>query len=150
MDQLSEADKSWFKKITGWDLKDLSEQEKERFKEFLASNEFKEIYDLLKKTAEADYLDFNLDYSKGASLELPHLRPIRDICRLLSAKARIDKENADVASAAESLALGDKLANAISAEPVLISQLVSVACKKITAEGVNDLLRFENPVLWAG
>ncbi len=75
----------------------------------------------------AAVLDFNLDYSKGAELPLPHLAPIKRVGILFSATAVQALYQQDHAVALPNLYAGADLIRLSCNEPIMISGLVRAA-----------------------
>src|SRR5690606_59831 len=63
----------------------------------------------------------------GALIELPHLAPARSLARYLGAHVRIQAFRGEYEAAAESIAAIVRIADMLSIEPLVISQLVRVA-----------------------
>lgn len=70
---------------------------------------------------------YELDYSKGAALLVPHLNDLRCCSRILAAAAVLQANHDNAAGAWENVAASLRLANALQTEPLLISQLVRIA-----------------------
>lgn len=90
-----------------------------------------EVIELLHKAAALDDCKFDLDFTKGPGMLLPHLSKLRQAGRLLALEAveRIESGKAD--HAVESLIAGLRMGEAVRREPLLISTLVRVACDSI-------------------
>ena len=117
----------------------LTEEEKEELKRLLHSPEIREIADLLKEATQKDSCDFNLDYSQGYSLPLPHLSQIRELVRLANGMAMAAATGGDTSGAIELLELGLKASASVSADSLLISQLVTFACDKIMISAIDTI-----------
>ena len=81
-----------------------------------------------------------LDYSKGWELDLSHLTKIREFSRLLRAETLLAAIEGDPDRAYEAVMAGLAVHRPLQQEPILISQLVRVACNSITLEALNDTL----------
>lgn len=71
---------------------------------------------------------FPLDFSGGIEMLLPHLAPMRNGARLLALENLLAIEQGETEQALASLHTGLKLQQALRTEPLLISQLVRIAC----------------------
>jgi hypothetical protein len=95
---------------------------------------------LLRQAAARPHCNFDLDYSQGAALVLPHVSILRSAVRLLCAKACVE---ALAGNAREALAiLRDAFALSAMAKEdrILISLLVSVACESTVIESLSVTL----------
>ncbi|MBM4038315.1 MAG: hypothetical protein FJ290_07365 [Planctomycetes bacterium] len=90
-----------------------------------------EILDLLHKAAERQECKFDLDFTKGMGMLLPHLARLRHATRLLALEAmeRIEAGKAD--DAGESLIAALRMGEALRREPILVSTLVRIACNSL-------------------
>ena len=95
---------------------------------------------LLRQAATRPACNFNLNYTEGAALLLPHVAPFRNAVRLLSLKAFLEASDG---RARESLALLHDawiLSNMVKEDCVLISLLVSIACDQTALESLSAVL----------
>jgi hypothetical protein len=90
---------------------------------------------------------YDIDYSKGAGILLPHLAELRTLSRILTARARVQAEDGDPAGAWRTAGAGLRLANALETEPLLISQLVRIAQAQQAMETVRRLCSHALPPL---
>ena len=79
---------------------------------------------------------YPLDLSQGWALELPHLAHTRSMALLLQAESLALSHAGDYVGAAADIQAGLQLAARLQGEPLLISQLVSVAIDNYMMEGV--------------
>ncbi len=82
---------------------------------------------------------FDLDYSKGAELLLPHISELRSLSNLLCVTARMQADAGDKTAAWETILTSLRLANALKDEPLLISQLVRMAMFDSSANAIQAL-----------
>ena len=82
----------------------------------------------------------NRDYDQGAGMLLPDLSKMRRLSRLLKAKTWLDAVKGRNDEAVKSIVLGFRLADAQKTEPVLITQLVRLACLKIQMRSLVAVL----------
>jgi hypothetical protein len=102
---------------------------------YLADNA--EAIELLRKAAALDDCKFDLDFTKGIAMELPHLAKGRQAARLLALEVVERTESGKADGAAESLATCLRGGLALRREPILISALVRIACDGIAVGQVE-------------
>jgi hypothetical protein len=107
----------------------LTEETKALVIQYLADN--KQALELLHKGAAIEHSRYPIDLSKGFEAQMPALRFIRDGARLLELEAVVHAENDKPQSAARSITSTFGLARSLSKEPLLISQLVRIACQAL-------------------
>lgn len=90
-----------------------------------------EILELLHKAAALDECKFELDFTKGPGMLLPHLSKLRQGGRLLALEAIERTEGGKADAAADSLVAGLRLGEHLRREPLLISALVRIAADAI-------------------
>jgi hypothetical protein len=121
----------------------LSEEAKKAIDEFLLAN--KKTLELLHKAAEIEHSRYPVDLSAGFNALLPHLSEIRDMVRLLKVEAAIRAEDAQVDQAIESTKTIYGVARSLSDEPVLVSQLVRVACEGLGVSAIERIVNRARP-----
>ena len=102
-----------------------TDAERQKVAEFMTAN--REMILELRRLAASGGPLYELDYSKGYAMELPHLAQLRDFARLLMADAALRAGEGDFGEAVEDVIAGMKLATNLDKEPILISQLVRMA-----------------------
>lgn len=90
-----------------------------------------EVLPLLHKAAALEECKFDLDFTQGVGMLMPHLAKLRQAARLLALEAleRIEAGKGD--DAAASLLACLRMGECVRQEPVLISALVRIACDAI-------------------
>lgn len=88
---------------------------------------------------------YDLDYSKGAWMLLPHLADLRNLTRILCAAAHLQAVDGDHAAAWRTLATSLRMADGGKAEPILVSQLVRMAQFGMTAETLQTICNNTRP-----
>ena len=88
---------------------------------------------------------FDLDYSKGAAILMPHCSELRNLSRIICGRARLQADDGDMAGAWRSVLLSLRLANALETEPILISQLVRMAQLKFGTDALRYVCRTAPP-----
>ena len=77
---------------------------------------------------------YNLNYSAGFGMLLPHLARCRHAARLLKLQATLAAEQGDTARSTQALTSLLGIARSLRTEPLLISQLVRMAVRSITTD----------------
>jgi len=119
-----------------------TEADRQKVAEFVAVN--RESILELRGLAKSGGLAYELDYSKGFAMELPHLAQFRDFARLLMADAALRAGEGDFGEAVEDVTAGMALASALDKEPILISQLVRMATDGIIYNAVEGSVQGEH------
>jgi hypothetical protein len=102
------------------------------------------VREFLVQAASYPVLDFQLDYSKGEDLLLPHLAPFKKTAIKLSTAAICALHENDPASAVTNLSVLLALVQAAHDERILISQLVRIAMASIAVNASWELLQSTN------
>ncbi len=98
------------------------------------------VLQLLHQAAGMPQCRFPVDLTKGEAMELPHLAPMRDFERLLALQAlgAADDKNAEVS--AQAVLDGMAVAQSLKKEPIIIAQLVRIACWSIAVETLEQVI----------
>ena len=105
---------------------------------FVEANQ--ELIDEIKRLAELGGPVCDLDFSKGLEIELFHLAKLREMARVLHVESLALADQRDYAGAAENALLTMELADVLTGEPVLLSQLVRIAMCSIACSTARDAL----------
>ena len=100
--------------------------------------------ELLHQVLERPKLDFQLDYNKGAGLQLPQLAPLKHAALKLNEAAISDLHNGDTGVAATNILTMLGLVQRNAAEGLLISHLVRIAMTAIAVTPTWELLQATN------
>lgn len=95
---------------------------------------------LLHLAAETNVCRYPIDFSKGMTMELPHLADLRDSSRMLCVEGAWAAETGDTARAARAVVDILCVAESLRKEPLLISQLVRIAIHGIARDSLARLL----------
>ncbi|HYF01324.1 MAG TPA: hypothetical protein VEJ18_20545 [Planctomycetota bacterium] len=90
----------------------------------------REALELLHQAAGRAKCNFNLDYTQGFRMEMPHIEGLIRGAKLLNLEALLAGKDGPAGSSYAAL----RLAEAVADEPVLVSQLVRVVCHGIGNE----------------
>ncbi len=112
-------------------------------REFLAKNE--EALALIEKASEFEYFRYPTDLSLGMDTIISYLQDVRSLARLSCLDALADIEADDVDSAIDRVRCAFAMGDSLSQEPVLISQLVRIACESMGIKTVERMLNRCSP-----
>jgi len=113
-----------------------TDAERQKVAEFMTAS--REMILELRALAASGGPLYELDYSKGYAMELPHLAQFRDFARLLMADAGLKAGEGNYGEAVEDIIAGMQLATNLEKEPLVISQLVRIAMDSIIYGGVEQ------------
>ena len=119
-------------------VKEWTEADWARIKEYVGANE--DLIQEIRRLAEMGGPTYDLDFSKGYAMELPHLAKLREMGRLLRGDALVQGHSGNYAEAAEDIVAGFKLSATLKDEPILISQLVRIAIGGISWDAAQSAL----------
>ena len=119
------------------DLKDGNTTMSEPVRTYLERN--RKVIDEVVTAAEIKTCDWDLDFSKGLSLEVPHLAKCRQMGYILAADARLSAEKQDYRTAIERgltiLKMGGHMGN-----DIIIARLVGIAISGTAYSCMTDIL----------
>lgn len=125
------------------DIAVWTDAQQEEGAKLIQSEEMKELFGLLEKAAACPGYNSNLDWTQGPETLLPNYAQYRQIFRILVIKAAFEGRNGNVNEAVETILFGLKLNNKLKDEPILIVQLVRMACDMILVEELERLSNAE-------
>lgn len=96
--------------------------------------------ELLHKAAVSGKCRYPIDLKKGVNTELPHLVKLRDSGRLLLLSAASSLEQGEAEASLQSITDTLGVAHSLEDEPMIISQLVRIALKKLSVSGLERIL----------
>jgi Tfp pilus assembly protein PilE len=119
-------------------VKEWTEADWARIKEYVGAAQ--DLIQEIRRLAEMGGPAYELDFSKGSAMELPHLAKLREMARLLRADALLQGHSGNCAEAVEDIVAGFKLSAVVKDEPILISQLVRIAMGGICWDAAQSAL----------
>ena len=119
-------------------VKEWTEADWARIKEYIGANQ--DLIQEIRRLAEMGGPAYELDFSKGSAMELPHLAKLREMARMLRADALVQGHEGDYAETVEDIVSGFKLSTVVKDEPILISQLVRIAMEGICWQTAQEAL----------
>jgi len=96
--------------------------------------------ELLHKGAAVEHSRYPIDLSKGFEALMPDLSNIRDGAKLLNLEAILHTENGKPEKVVDSITSTFGLARSISKEPILVSQLVRIACQSLAVSTLEHAI----------
>jgi hypothetical protein len=113
--------------------------EYERAKKFVARHAalYAEIDEAIATPGECAFLN---DFNDGYMGLLDHAQELRNIVRLLVLRAYVRHEESDAQGVAESLQGVFRASTILKREPLLVSQLIRMACNQMGVEALENLL----------
>jgi len=128
-----------------WKAEERSSEFKQEFKTLLNQKRVQEALILLAHATTREFCVFDLDYTLGVSLELPHIMDLMSLSRILCARAELKLSQGDAQGAWEDALTAVRFANALRDEPILISQLVRIQMFMNAAELVQPIMLHASP-----
>jgi hypothetical protein len=116
----------------------LPEEMKTSIARYIADNN--EALTLLHKASGIEHCRYPIDLTIGIDTQLNYLSKLRKCTMLLNLEAIWHSENGQSQSAANSVISGFSLARSLANEPVIIPQLVRMACHGHTTSGLERCL----------
>ncbi|HIJ53688.1 MAG TPA: hypothetical protein HPP66_11115 [Planctomycetes bacterium] len=116
----------------------LTKETKTLITQYLADN--RQALELLRKGAAIEHSRYPIDLSKGFEALMPYLADIRTGAMLLKLEAVVHAENDKPKIAVDSIASGIGLSRSLSKEPLLISQLVRIACQALAVSTIEHVI----------
>lgn len=95
---------------------------------------------LVRESMGHDTSRFPTDLTRGMATELPHLSELRRLSSLFEVKATSDAAAGKTDDAVESVLAAFHVGESLAEEPVLISQLVRIACHSIAQSALGQVL----------
>jgi len=116
---------------------ELKEEELQKGKRIIESNEFKNVFNLLEKAVNMP-CRFNIEYG-GPKTLLSHLSRLRNLAGYTCAKIFFCLKDKKYDEAIKFAKIGLKIGDSLKDEPTLTSQLTRFAIDKITMKSINSI-----------
>ena len=113
----------------------MNEEMKALLTQYIADNN--ETLELLHEGAAIEHSRYPIDLSAGFETKLPPLSEIRKAVFLLKLEAILHAENGDGESTVRSAKSSFGIARSLVKEPIVVSQLVRVACQSLAATTIE-------------
>ncbi len=85
------------------------------------------VFQAIQRGSRQAFSDFDLDYSQGIGLTLPHIGPLHSIAGLMSKDAMVRLQDGDAVGAVDSISALYRVGDHLAADSVMISSLVGQA-----------------------
>jgi hypothetical protein len=110
----------------------------DEIRSYIEKNEYaiKQIVD----AGQSPHCDWGLDYSEGIELTLPQYAPLRNICKIVLAKAKIACDSQDYALALDLCLSVHKTGLHAENDGILISHLVGISLNALANQTISDIL----------
>ena len=103
--------------------------------------EFQTTLDVLHRAAEqGGHARFNIEFEEGYNALLEHVQNLRQVVRFQQVETILHTHNKDAVKTTAALAAGFATATCLKNEPVVVSQLVSIACVRLMLTSLEDAL----------
>jgi type II secretory pathway pseudopilin PulG len=116
----------------------LTEETKAVVTQYLADNQ--KALELLYKGAAIEHSRYPVDLGKGFEALMPHLSDLRTGARMLELEAILHAENGKPEKVVDSIESTFGLARSLSREPILVSQLVRIACQALAVSALEHAI----------
>ena len=116
----------------------LPDETKGLAERYLADNA--ESIQLLREAASFRKCQYPLGLTNGFEVSLPHLNSVRQGARLLTLETVLQAEKGGSRAPSDSILDSACLAHSLDREPLLISQLVRMACQRIALTGLERVI----------
>ncbi len=116
----------------------LAEETKGLVAQYLADNQ--QTLELLHKAAPIEHCRYPVDLSLGFGNQMYHLTDLRKRAMLLRLESVLHAENNKSQLAARSVTSIFGIARSLAKEPLLISQLVHIACQALAVSGLERII----------
>jgi hypothetical protein len=116
----------------------LDSEWKEAIAEHLAQN--REALEKVYAAASLTESRYSINLNLGANTLLPHLAQIKALTQMLRYESMLNSAKGNPDGAARSIMTSFALARTLRPEPILISELVRIACVAITVDSLERLL----------
>ncbi len=115
------------------------------FKQLIGQDVVKQALSAVEQGTQRPSCRFDHDYNAGLSMLLPHLSDMRNLTRILCAKAYLEAKTGNPDTAWEMVRTQLKFADAMRTEPVLISQLVRISMIFYSCDTIKKLCEIAPP-----
>ena len=114
-------------------------------KQLIGQDVVTQALSIVKQGTRRDSCRFDLNYDDGLNTLLPHLSDLRNLARILCAKAYHEAKIGNPDTAWDLLTTQLKFADALRTEPVLISKLVRIQMIRLSCDTIKKLCEIAPP-----
>jgi len=112
---------------------------RERLERLLETDAVRSVLQTIELGLQRPGCRFDINYEGGTSMVLTHLSPMRNLARILAARAHIQAQKGNAQDAWQTITGLLRFADALRTEPTLVSQLVRMAIVGLATETVYHL-----------
>jgi hypothetical protein len=116
----------------------LSADDQKAVADYVAQNA--DALSMLRSASALSKSRYAVDFQSGIQAETPHLAKVRSSSRLLRLQVMLQLNDGHPDRAVESVVDSFRLANSLENEPLLISQLIRVACLHLSIDDIERIL----------
>lgn len=121
------------------------DEDLKRFKELMSRETVLQAMAQLERGTLKKGCRYDLDYSKGAEILMPHISHLRNLSRIVCGQALVAAAEGKEKESWDTVIVALRLADALREEPLLISQLVRIAQFAMTADTIQALTKESLP-----
>ena len=100
---------------------------------------------IVEQGTRRDLCRYDLNYNEGLGIRINHVLHLRNLARILCAKAYLEAENGKPDTAWDMITTQLKFADALRTEPVLISQLIRIQMIRLSCDTIKRLCEITPP-----
>ncbi|MBW7990967.1 MAG: hypothetical protein FVQ84_13255 [Planctomycetes bacterium] len=127
-------------------LKDSLDSDKlDELKQLIGQDVVTQALSIVEQGTRRDSCRFDHDYDDGLSMLLLHLSGMRNLTRILCAKAYLEAKNGNPDTAWDMLTTQLKFADALRTEPILVSKIWRMAMIRLSCETITKLCEIAPP-----
>jgi len=115
------------------------------FKQLIGQDVVTQALSIVEQGTRRGSCQFDLDYDEGINMLMPHLSGMRNLTRILGAKACLEAKTGNPDTAWDMVRTQLKFADAMRTEPVLVSQLVRMSMIFYSCDTIKKLCEIAPP-----
>ena len=115
------------------------------FKQLIGQDVVTQALSIVEQGTQRSSCRFDLNYDEGLNMLLPHVSDLRNLTRILCAKASLEAKTGNPDTAWDLLLTQVKFADALRTEPVLISKLIRIAMIRLSCDTIKKLCEIAPP-----
>ena len=123
----------------------LDSDKLDEFEQLIGQDVVTQALSIVEQGTRRDSCRFDLDYDDGINMRLPHIAGLRNLTRILCAKAYLEAKTGNPDTAWDMIITQLKFADALRTEAVLISKLVRIAMIRLSCDTITKLCETASP-----
>jgi hypothetical protein len=117
----------------------------DEFKQLIGQDVVTQALSIIAQGTQRDSCRYKLNYGDGLNTLLPHISELRNLARILCAKAYLEAKTGNQDTAWDMVITQLKFADALRTEPVLISKLVRIQMIRLSCDTIKKLCEIAPP-----